>query len=864
MKIPEISSESYSIHRDDEDKDSQQNFELNQFFSDTDYIVGLLCLTISLGPFFLFSSISDALQSPMFGSQIVNYLIAVFYLIWLLVTRKMKFFWKAQKKEYQSHRLLLWLVWLVSCFSLNKSIPIFNESAPWLSVAIFLSATACIAYRFENYLTLFFKNTLYLFFGISTVLWLYFAIYLSYLYPISIPAILLFGFSIHSFIPLMLFIAHFRILYQKWKSFKLFILTGLILPLVIVAYFTFQWHAITYKIRYVHNDIATKTTEELPSWVVLGQTIGDDWITERILKSKLIYQIPGPTVDFVPLSINSGVLSQHDPLVVIASRFSPNIDLEEKDRIKLLDVLFDARHYTQERLWSGKNLTTENVITQAKIYPEYRLAYTEKTISIANQSDSQWSQQEALYSFYLPEGSVVSSLSLWINGKEEKGYLTSHTKADSAYKTIVGVESRDPSVIQWQEGNTVKVKVFPCTTKENRRFKIGVTSPLRSENDKLVYENIYFQGPASDEATETIRLDFSQNTNNIQLPFNTEKIEKKGIAARGRYRPSWEAKFEATPLSSGGFTFDGKFYSVKPYKLIVEYFDSKTVYLDINGSWTQAEFDDLYILLKNKTIYTYEDGFVKLSDANKDQIFERLSAKRYTIFPVHKIKDRSGSLLITKGTKTSPNLIDLRESQFGKELKNSLPDQPALRTFTLGNNLSPYLKSLKEFRLVRCEKAEMGQIKKFIADKQFPSDPEADTAGARTVVRIDNAKMMIVESDQSLVSKAPDHLLRLFAYNHIVTQIGRNYLSQSYLKASETNTKLIDEAEKANIVTPVSSLIVLESQEDYKRFGIKKNRFSLDNATLKNSGAVPEPHEWALIALFALLAAYYTFRTYVR
>ena len=863
MKIPEPSQSISSIRRD-EDNDSQQNVGYNQFLNDTDYIAGLFCLTVSLGLFLLFSSTSNAPASPLSGSHIVNYLIAVFYFIWLLTTGKMKFFWKAQKKEFQAHRLLLWLVWLVSCFALNRSIEIFNESAQWLSIAIFLSASACIAYRFENYLTSFFKNTLYLFLGISTILWLYFAIYLSNLYPISIPAIFVFGFSIHSFIPLMLFIALVRILYQKWKSFNPFILTGLIVPLLIAVYFSFQWHAIIYKIRYANNDIATKTTEELPSWVVLGQTIGNDWITERVLKGKLVYQIPGPKINFMPRDINSGELYRHDPLVVIASLFSPKIDLEPSDRIKLLDVLFDARHYTQERLWSGKNLTTENVITQAKIYPEYRLAYTEKTISIGNQSDSQWSQQEALYSFYLPEGSVVSSLSLWINGKEEKGYLTSHTKADSAYKTIVGVESRDPSVIHWQEGNTVKVKVFPCTPKENRRFKIGVTSPLRSENNELVYENIYFQGPASDEATETIRMDFSQNTNNIQLPFNTERIEKKGISARGNYRPAWKARFEAPPLSSGGFTFNGKSYSVKPYKLTPEYFDTKTVYLDINSSWTQTEFDELYHLLKNKAVYIYEDRFTKLTDKNKDQIFEELSAKRYTIFPVHKIKDSNTSLLITKGTPTSPNLSGLRESQFGNEIKNNLSDQPVIRTFNIGSNPSPYFKTLKEMRIVHCENAAFDEIKKLLYKKQFPSDPEADTTNNKPVVRIENAKMMIVESDQNSISNAPDHLLRLFAYNHIMKQIGRNYLSQSYLKASEVNTTLIDEAEKANIVTPVSSLIVLESQADYNRFGIKKRQYGLDNATMKNSGAVPEPHEWILILLFGLLVTYYTFRTYVR
>lgn len=184
-----------------------------------------------------------------------------------------------------------------------------------------------------------------------------------------------------------------------------------------------------------------------------------------------------------------------------------------------------------------------NVVTQAKIYPEYRLAYTEKTISIINHSTSQWSQGEALYTFYLPKGSVVSSLSLWINGKEEKGYLTTHTKAESAYKTIVGVESRDPSVIHWQEGNTVKIKVFPCTPSENRRFKIGITSPLKVDDNELVYENIYFQGPASNEASETIKLDFSKNMNNIDVPFSSKKVDNNSVTAKGFYRPSWEARF---------------------------------------------------------------------------------------------------------------------------------------------------------------------------------------------------------------------------------------------------------------------------------------------------------------------------------
>jgi hypothetical protein len=44
-------------------------------------------------------------------------------------------------------------------------------------------------------------------------------------------------------------------------------------------------------------------------------------------------------------------------------------------------------------------------------------------------------------------------------------------------------------------------------------------------------------------------------------------------------------------------------------------------------------------------------------------------------------------------------------------------------------------------------------------------------------------------------------------------------------------------------------MIVLESETDYERMGIGANSKTVGNASLSGGGAVPEPHEWALIAL---------------
>jgi hypothetical protein len=71
----------------------------------------------------------------------------------------------------------------------------------------------------------------------------------------------------------------------------------------------------------------------------------------------------------------------------------------------------------------------------------------------------------------------------------------------------------------------------------------------------------------------------------------------------------------------------------------------------------------------------------------------------------------------------------------------------------------------------------------------------------------------------------------------------------------------VDEAATAYVVSPVSSLVVLETKEDYERFGIKDKDNSLHNATKNSSGAVPEPHEWALIIVFLLFIAFTVLRS---
>jgi XrtN system VIT domain protein len=600
------------------------------------------------------------------------------------------------------------------------------------------------------------------------------------------------------------------------------------------------------------TQLENKLYYQPPAWVVISRQIPKSALAERIIKSDLVYKtadLKGNLFwgDFHSSSFNEPL--QHDPFIIMASLFSNKNNLSEKERINILKTMFNSRHKAQERLWPGDKLKTTNVITNIQIRPEYRLAYTEKTISIANTEKNSWrGAQEAIYTFHVPEGSVVTSLSLWINGKEEKAILTSKGKADSAYREIVGVESRDPSVVHWQEGNTVTVRIFPCTPEENRKFKIGITSPLKKNANKLTYQNSYFEGPEANSTTESVRIAFSKKPGRFSAD-GYDEVKNNVYEVDRDYIPYWEVSCAATPLSKDIFSFSGSGYKIKEYKKQFTSFDPITIYADINSSWSDEDLNKLKDIASTRPAYVFQDRLTKLTKDNFQQVTQLLIKQNFSLFPVYKIEDPEHALLISKSTEQSPNLADLEDSEFQKKLSSYFNKPVQLHFYNLGDELSPYLKALKEFRILVYDEGTFERLQHQLTDKQFLQNVEDEK---NTV--IGDSQMMIEEVKTNVIGSAPDQLMRLYAYNDIMKKAGSGYYNQDYLQPA-----LIEEAETAYVVSPVSSLIVLETQKDYERFNITDSKNSLKNASMKSSGSVPEPQEWMLI-LMALIVAFYLYK----
>ncbi len=782
----------------------------------------------------------------------VNYLILIGLVVYASAVKGIKV-WVLQNKVKSRYSFAgpILVSALISCFALNQQLPIFYESCSWLSIVLVASCINLMALPFLNYLPKVLQFLSYIISGISSILFLYFSCMMIPYYVIGAVGIIALGIGIHAFIPLIIFLKHVFFLSKHYDQHKRMVqlsITTSILVLILSSAYAVIWSKQVNELNDQKMRQVLQAPSLVPEWVNVAQHMKTNYLNKQIVLANLLYISPSDFFrgDFFSLpNQNLNAEKFHDPLIMYASCYADPLNYSDEEKIKILESSYDQRDLSENRLWTGKDLHTSSIVTNVRIYPAQRMAYTEKTLTIQNTDRNNFSTQEAIYSFYLPEGSVISSLSLWINGKEEQAVLTSKKKADSAYNTIVGVENRDPSVVHWQEGNRVSVRVFPCNVDEARQFKIGISSPLTLDENKLIYSNVPFKGPSVQGCKEIIQLQLVDEVQHIQVP-NSFKLQQNIYQAEGNYAADWSVTFDASPFKTSSFQFDHQKYVISPINKTNEAFAPSSVYIDVNKSWSQEEWNSILSAIKGKPIYVYLNKLVEVNPQNQASLFSQLKEYNFSMFPFFLLKDPQHSLVISKSTTISPNLTELKGSDFQHNLNDFCINNKGIKVLHIGNVLSPYLRSLKEFRALQIECGSLATVESLIQSHTFPKNEESESN-----LVIPSAGIQISSSENNVadssLSKAPDHVYRLFAYNKILQTMNFH----AWMKDS-IDKNLIDLATNANIVTPLSSLIVLETEEDYKRFNIEKNKEGLGNASMHNAGAVPEPEEWALMLMVAI------------
>ncbi|WPO76952.1 XrtN system VIT domain-containing protein [Flavobacterium sp. KACC 22761] len=754
------------------------------------------------------------------------------------------------KNEYVHLIPFLMLNWLIGCFSLNVFIPVFQDLPIWVYVTTFI-------FCFTNFILYqdFIKTPrTFLFYfinGISFWIIFYFALYLIPLTPFSFIGILALGMGFYGLVPGIILIIHLLTVIVNLSKNRIYFLSftaGFGLVLVGFSIFTIGLVVENNKIIQSARINSFNSDEDLPRYISVSQNLKPNFFNEILLKKDIVYFDKNNFFSFDGFdSFSNQQFNKtkiHNPFISIAYWFCEDSGLTNDDKINILKSNFDKRLETEEQLWSGENVLTKAIKEDVKLYPNTRLAYTEITMDIASDVKA-WNNQEAIYSFQLPEGSVATSLSLWVNGIERKGVLTTKEKAKKAYKQIVGVEYRDPSLLQWREGNKVVVRVFPVNKQTPRKFKCGFTTPLKVEDNILKYQSLSTKGPNISNAKTISRI---QTVGNTAIETSKDfELEKGFFINQSTGLDEWDATMPLPKINSQAFVWKNKVYEIQNIQKTIIPFTPSEIILDLNDNWTTKQIE-AFINLNQKNLYVFVNGKkTQINAENFKAIQLDFENYHYSLLPLYQLA--KNTLIITKSGTFSANFEELEDSNYLKEIKTNTTEKN-IKVINISTDINPFWQTVKEQKYVDYFQCSLDKSLNLIKKQQFPSYKTDENS-----INIEPAQISIHENiaDSTSKSNGPNHIYRMYAFGKVLEE-------QVKIKNDTlASNQYVELAKDANIVTPISSLIVLETDEDYAKNGIEKNVNTLGNASINNDGSVPEPHEWLLI-IIGISALYFYYR----
>ncbi len=151
-----------------------------------------------------------------------------------------------------------------------------------------------------------------------------------------------------------------------------------------------------------------------------------------------------------------------------------------------------------------RDLRLQSSYVSGKIETDSGLAYQEWTMEIRNDTKS---QQEGRFNVLLPQGSVVSRLTLWVNGEPREAAFAAKNKVAAAYKSIVR-QKRDPVLVRWVAPDRIYVQCFPVPQNGGvMKFRIGYICPVAGAMTAPLIADSNFEIPETFHHTVRLHSD---------------------------------------------------------------------------------------------------------------------------------------------------------------------------------------------------------------------------------------------------------------------------------------------------------------------------------------------------------------------
>lgn len=93
---------------------------------------------------------------------------------------------------------------------------------------------------------------------------------------------------------------------------------------------------------------------------------------------------------------------------------------------------------------------------------------------------------EGTFYFPLPPDASLSRLAMYVNGKRMEGGMAEREHARTVYESIV-YRRQDPALLEWVDGSTFKMRVFPLEARQEKRIIISYTQKLGAQYGRQSY-----------------------------------------------------------------------------------------------------------------------------------------------------------------------------------------------------------------------------------------------------------------------------------------------------------------------------------------------------------------------------------------
>ena len=97
-----------------------------------------------------------------------------------------------------------------------------------------------------------------------------------------------------------------------------------------------------------------------------------------------------------------------------------------------------------------------------------------------------WQQLEGTFRFPLPADASLSRLAMYVNGKLMEGGMVERDYGRNVFEQIRHTR-RDPALLEWVDGSTFQMRVFPLEARQEKRILLSYTQRLPNDYGKSVY-----------------------------------------------------------------------------------------------------------------------------------------------------------------------------------------------------------------------------------------------------------------------------------------------------------------------------------------------------------------------------------------